>query len=722
MKIDQLLNEVENTQIVLPEFQREYVWSLENAKQLFVSLFRNYPTGSLLFWQATKEELPEIKNNATPEIISGLTNVILDGQQRITTLYLIMKGEIPPYYTESDLKNDPRHLYFNLRNGEFQYYMSSKMETNPLWQKVTNCFSSGTVHPFEIASRYLEEHPEENKEALTETIYTNLTRLQNIRTTNYPVQIVPSDAKIDEAIDVFDRVNSLGTKLTDAELVLTHITGKWPHARRTLKEKIQQLNTENFAFDLDFLTRCLVVALTGSPLYKDNTKLDYATYTRDDYLQAWKGVDRSLDYLIPVLKQDAYISGTPDMSTTTVLIPPVAYLLKNGIRFSEQMKFGFLYWMNLALIWSRYSGQTESRLDKDVHLATSGDTAISSLVTEIEDQRGRLEIKPSDLEGRVAGHPLYRALYMVTKHAGAIDWSDGGPIYGRIGDNFSIQSHHIFPQALLYANGYNSENHLDKKKVNEIANRAFITRDTNFRISDKNPAEYLLGVEAAYPGALERQFIPMKKELWDIQNYEMFLEERRKNIAEEINVYLNGLKTRYLSVCSESEIQREDWREIIEKGENNFVEFKESLRWSVRSPNGDRKKSEYIALRAISSFLNSEGGTLFIGVKDDGRIAGIEKDYRTLNKANKDGYLLHLDNLIDTYLGTIYQHYIMAKIEVVNGTEICIIEVSKSDEPVYLKSKNQNGQNKEEFFIRANDSSRSLGIKETNEYISLHWK
>lgn len=721
MKIDQLLNEVENTQIVLPEFQREYVWSLENAKQLFVSLFKSYPTGSLLFWQATEEELPEIKNNAISPHKGGLTNVILDGQQRITTLYLIMKGKIPPYYTAVDLKNDPRHLYFNLKTGEFQYYMSSKMETNPLWQKVTDCFSPGTVHPFEIASRYLKEHPDEEKEALTETIYTSLTCLQNIRTTNYPVQIVPSDARIDEAIDVFDRVNSLGTKLTDAELVLTHITGKWPYARRTLKEKIQQLDTENFAFDLDFLTRCLVVALTGSPLYKDNKKLDYATYTKDDYLQAWKGVDRSLDYLIPILRQDAYINGTQDLSTTTVLIPLVANLIKNNVRFSEQMKFGFLYWMNLALIWSRYSGQTESRLDKDVHLATSGEMAISSLVAEIEDQRGRLGIKPSDLEGRVAGHPLYRALYMATKHARAIDWSDGGPIYDRIGDNYSIQSHHIFPQALLYANGYNSENHLDKKKVNEIANRAFITRDTNFRISDQNPAEYLPRIEAAYPGALERQFIPMNQELWDIRNYERFLEERRKNIATEINAYLDELKRRHLS-GGETETKREDWKEVIGQGESNFAEFKESLRWSVHSPNGDKKKSEYIALRTISSFLNSEGGTLFIGVKDDGRIAGIEKDYRTLSKANKDGYLLHLDNLVSNYLGSIYQQYITAKIEEIDGRDVCIIEVSKSDEPVYLKSKNGNGQRVEEFFIRANASSRSLGIKETNDYIGLHWK
>jgi hypothetical protein len=83
-------------------------------------------------------------------------------------------------------------------------------------------------------------------------------------------------------------------------------------------------------------------------------------------------------------------------------------------------------------------------------------------------------------------------LYIITKANKAIDWSNGGAIYGTIGDCYSIQSHHIYPQAYLYKNGYDSQNHHDKKKVNEVANRAFITRDTNYSISSKNPFDYYL--------------------------------------------------------------------------------------------------------------------------------------------------------------------------------------------------------------------------------------
>ena len=112
MTIRELMDGIRKLDMVLPEFQREYVWEREQAKQLMVSLFRSYPTGSLLFWQT--DNPPEIKNAALTRDKIGTTLVILDGQQRLTTLYLLTRGEIPPYYTENDLKTDPRTLYPSL--------------------------------------------------------------------------------------------------------------------------------------------------------------------------------------------------------------------------------------------------------------------------------------------------------------------------------------------------------------------------------------------------------------------------------------------------------------------------------------------------------------------------------------------------------------------------------------------------------------------------------
>ncbi|WP_302080595.1 DUF262 domain-containing protein [Salinibaculum rarum] len=118
-EIGSLLDKVESNEIVLPEFQREFVWKKSQAKELIKSLYSGYPIGSLLIW--VTESPPEIKNDAVDREQYGLFKVLLDGQQRLTVLYMLVKDDIPPYYTDSEIRHDPRNLYFNLDSGEFKY-------------------------------------------------------------------------------------------------------------------------------------------------------------------------------------------------------------------------------------------------------------------------------------------------------------------------------------------------------------------------------------------------------------------------------------------------------------------------------------------------------------------------------------------------------------------------------------------------------------------------
>ena len=130
MKVDSLLHEIRKQDLVLPEFQREYVWSRDQAKQLLSSLLKGYPVGALLIWRT--DQPPELKNvDKLPEKL-GMIRVLLDGQQRLTTLYMLIEGEIPPYYTEADIGTDPRDLYYNLHTRDVQYHQISKMRGNPL--------------------------------------------------------------------------------------------------------------------------------------------------------------------------------------------------------------------------------------------------------------------------------------------------------------------------------------------------------------------------------------------------------------------------------------------------------------------------------------------------------------------------------------------------------------------------------------------------------------
>src|SRR3989338_1211777 len=248
----------------------------------------------------------------------GWISVLLDGQQRLTTLYLLMRGEIPPYYKESDITYDPRHLYFNLRTAEFSYYQQQKMSDSPFWKSVVSCFNDKFDAFTLVENLHLENSDEKLK--VGSEVNKNLVRLRAIADIDYFLQSVPQGLDIDKAIDIFDRVNSMGTKLTDAELVLTHIAGKWPQARRVMKQKIEDYENAGFFFELDLLTRGFVVLLTSSAFFEKMTEDTYKNTSQETYKKEWEKLEKILNYLIPILKQSAYISGSKDMSTNNVLV------------------------------------------------------------------------------------------------------------------------------------------------------------------------------------------------------------------------------------------------------------------------------------------------------------------------------------------------------------------------------------------------------------------
>lgn len=163
-------------------------------------------------------------------------------------------------------------------------------------------------------------------------------------------------------------------------------------------------------------------------------------------------------------------------------------------------------------------------------------------------------------------------------------------------------------------------------------------------------------------------------------------------------------------------IANDDLQAIIEKGENDEIEFKSSMRWDLHQEKPN-KALELVIVKTISALLNSQGGILFIGVQDNGKIIGIENDYQTFSKRNSDGFLLAITNLINQNLGKNMHQFISINIIAINGKDICIVHVEPAPAPVFLGSKD-----KEEFYIRASASSQPLSISETMEYIKQHWK
>ena len=197
----------------------------------------------------------------------------------------------------------------------------------------------------------------------------------------------------------------------------------------------------------------------------------------------------------------------------------------------------------------------------------------------------------------------------------------------------------------------------------------------------------------------------------------LLIERTREFIVKNNLLDRNLLKLIYSGKSSPSPVPRSMkdeqetyWKNIIAEGETKFVEFKSSLRWDVNQGKLN-KNLEYVVAKTVSAFLNTDGGKLFIGVEDDGKIYGIEKDLNTLNKKNKDGFLLKLDQVINNFLGKLFSQYLTINLSKLDNKMVCILEVSKSGDPVFVKKGNQ-----DEFYIRGAAGSQPLGMKESRSY------
>lgn len=244
--------------------------------------------------------------------------------------------------------------------------------------------------------------------------------------------------------------------------------------------------------------------------------------------------------------------------------------------------------------------------------------------------------------------------------------------------------------------------------INEIANRAFLTAETNLKLGNTPPEEYLPKVEQQYPGALVKQFIPMKPELWKVERFNDFLAARRELIAIKINELMNSLVAEPEIYAAQS---ADDLRNL---GESATLEFKSTLRWDVVRQCVN-KDLQFSVLKTIAAFLNSGGGTLIIGVEDNGFVLGLDNDLRTLKKHTLDTFQQTLVNLIVENIGVEFSSFTKIRFETVENSDVCIVDVNLAGKPAYLKTSKGT-----QFYVRAGNTSRSLDPEETMSYIQTN--
>ena len=708
MKIDTILEKIDEHQLFVPAFQREYVWKKPDVKNLIRSLLSDYPTGTMLTWETNNP--PELKGEHKYVPSQGAVKIILDGQQRITTLYMLVRGKLPPYYTDEEITHKIWDLYINVSTMELEFYKKIQMENNPRWVLVTDIFTR-KINALSViqAIQAKGELTQDEQNAIMQ----NMFAIEGILKRDFLEQTIPVKASLREAINIFYIVNSSGVNLTDAELALAQITAYWPDIREQVKVKLFQLAKQGWVFRLDFFIYCLLGVLyhLGSKMEKLHDDSNNVPLRA-----AWKQLnDDTLDYVFNLMREHAYIDHTKEINSVYALIPIIVFAFDKGKnRMTELEVKKAVKWFYYAQVRTRYISQLPQKLDKDLGIIKDNPMPFDALLNLIEDER-RLEIQADEFIGVGIQHPLWSMMKWYFKSKGAKCLTTGIGIRQNMGEKYTLEWDHIFPFSVLSEAGYSWEQRHKYSLAQEITNRAVLTKTANRTKSATAAKDYLTDVQSRFSKALKLQVIPEDPRLWELENYELFLQERRKMLATKLNEYLTNI-----TETEDADVNL-SVQELIEQGENFGVELKTTLRWDVREQKVNRALEEVI-LKTIAGFSNVEGGILLIGVNDDGEVEGLDADYATIKGGDKDGFELHLLNLVTSAYGSeVATTGIKVSFPNIDDKDICMIEIRPGHKPLYTEITDKNGVKSQKFFVRRGNSSHELALTEISDYIATRF-
>lgn len=562
--ISTLVDMYKRGELRLPEIQRHYVWRATRVRDLLDSLYRGYPSGSILVWE-TDEPVPT-RDGAIAQETAAFAGrkLLLDGQQRITSLTAVLSGEL----VKVRGRRRPIEILFNLehRDGppteasdvesdvdspmtpddedtdeteenvggdsavadqfkQFTFVVASRaLQTQPHWVSVSEVFKTANDSPI-LKKAGVVSFDDPRFQKYSE----RLTRLRQIAKYFYVVHVLERTMNYQEVTEIFVRVNSLGAKLRSSDLALAQITSRWPHVLKQLEAFQEECEQCWFTIDLGQLVRAIVVFATKQCLFHTVGKTPVA-----DLQRGWEEAKEGLRFAINFLRTNAGIEDESLLSSPMFIhvLAAISRVKDNKLTQAEQR--ALLHWLLIANARGHFSrGSTETLLNEDLNIVFRTGN-IAALLEPVKRQFGRLHLEPGDLVNRGANSPLFSLAYLALKAGGAKDWFSGlGLSLTHQGRLHFIQWHHIIPKSRLKERGY------ETGEINEIANMAFITGQTNRRISNQEPVVYLAEIARSQgQQALDCQRVPSEPELLKVENYRAFLSTRRQALVKRMNEFI----------------------------------------------------------------------------------------------------------------------------------------------------------------------------------------
>ena len=568
--VEELVGKIERGELRLPEMQRRYVWRSTRVRDLLDSLYRGYPSGAILIWE-TDEPVPEqdfaVGQQANPYF---KTQLLLDGQQRLTSLSAVIRGEpvqvngrvrpiellfnlehpdqlsvitevddnstdaIADNGDASEVEEEPTDEEADASEDELQkrfdrmtfVVATRKLEQLPQWVKVSEVFSGKYDNNFFLKRAGVTSLDDPRADR-----YGNrLNRLRDIRKYVYRMDVLERSLSYDEVTEIFVRVNSLGAKLRSSDLALAQITAKWRGSLQIFQAYQADCTKIGFELDLGIHLKNLVAHATGQSRF-----LTVAGLKLEQLQSGWDDGCQGLNFALNLLRSNTGISSPALLASPFLLISLGFYGAERSYTLNPEEAAGLVRWVLLANAKGRYSrGSSETLLDQDLKTIRDGGGFIE-LLDRLRTQVGRLDVAPEELEGRSQRSALFKTMFLAFQAAGAKDWQTQLAIaLSHVGSAHQLQFHHIFPKALLKKSGYAT------REIDDIANLAFIGGRANRRISDKPPADYipeLMATSGEQP--FTSQCIPSDQSLLNPDHYRSFLAERRRRIVERLNAFLD---------------------------------------------------------------------------------------------------------------------------------------------------------------------------------------
>jgi len=696
-KYSDLITEIQNGVIKIPKFQRDFVWSIDKTAKLLDSILKGYPIGTFILWQ-TDERLNDIKNVGNleiPQTPEGTkVQYVLDGQQRITSLYAAYLGASIQKIGEKKITNYS-DIVVNLdtdinENGD---HVISAEPTGEKFISLNDVLNFSYSKGRELSENFSEEDLEKIDSYSTA-----------FKTYEFSTVLLRKE-DVDSAIEVFTRINTGGQTLTLFEIMSAKtydenqdfdMQTKWGDFVKELKE----IKYDGVSSTVVLNLLSLVLSRTTECKRKIVLMLD-----KQDIINTWDDAISALKDSIDYFRTTYRIPVSQLLPYDSLLVPfsYFFYYKKDKPNATQKKLLEEFFWrMSLSF---RYSSSAESSLAQDIKrinkiIKNDERPDYSEIKVYLESPQSLIDTNFS------AGNSYCKAILCLLAYNEPKDFRDNGKV---ILDNSNLKMassrnyHHFFPKAYLKNN--------TKFNSNSVINITFVSDHLNKRkIGSKSPSTYIgefKDENALINTALNSHLIDINGFGIESDDYEVFLQSRSNNIYNELKARIE---------LEHIEPEKDEIEEIILSGESETVEFKSTLRYDIHQKIIN-KKMEYIIAKTIAAFMNCNGGNLLIGVDDNMNSLGLEDDFSTLKKGDIDGFELQLIEVIKKYIGREFSSHIKISFPTFDENQICHVKVSKSSTPIFTEF-----EGREDFFVRSGCSSQPLSREEQSVYEKEHWQ